>query len=69
MRAEATWKNSESFEENLIGRSEGPMTFRLILQPAMAVFLAIRAGLRDAREGKPPLSLTALLIPPALAAD
>jgi hypothetical protein len=45
------------------------MTFRLILQPAMAVFLAIRAGLRDAREGKPPLSLTALLIPPALAAD
>ncbi len=30
------------------------MTFRLIMQPAMAVFFAIRAGLRDAREGQPP---------------
>ncbi len=40
--------------ENLIGRSDGPMTFRLIMQPAMAVFLAIRAGLQDAREGQPP---------------
>jgi hypothetical protein len=39
--------------EDLIGRSDGPMTFRLIIQPAMAVFFAIRAGLRDAREGRP----------------
>lgn len=38
---------------NLIGRVHGPLTFRLILQPAMAVFLAIRAGLKDAREGRP----------------
>ena len=30
------------------------MTFRLILQPAVAVLLAIRAGLHDAREGQPP---------------
>jgi hypothetical protein len=44
--------------ENLIGRSDGPMTFRLIMQPAMAVFLAIRAGLRDAREGQPPFLWT-----------
>ena len=36
--------------ENLVGRVGGPMTFRLILQPTMAVFLAIRAGLKDARE-------------------
>ena len=40
--------------EDLIGRSDGPMTFRLIMQPAMAVLFAIRAGLRDAREGQPP---------------
>jgi len=40
--------------EDLIGRSVGPMTFRLIMQPAMAVLFAIRAGLRDAREGQPP---------------
>src|SRR3954469_8437319 len=30
------------------------MTFRLIIQPAMHIFFAIRAGLRDAREGQPP---------------
>ena len=30
------------------------MTFRLIMQPAMAAFFAIGAGLRDAREGQPP---------------
>lgn len=40
--------------ENLIGRVHGPLTFRLIIQPAVALFLAIRAGLRDAREGRPP---------------
>ncbi len=40
--------------EDLIGRPGGPMTFRLMMQPAMAALLAIRAGLRDAREGQPP---------------
>ena len=40
--------------EDLIARFTGPMKFRLLLQPAMAIFLAIRAGLKDAREGKPP---------------
>jgi hypothetical protein len=44
--------------ENLIGRSDGPMAFRLIIQPAVAVLLAIRAGLRDAREGQPPFLWT-----------
>jgi hypothetical protein len=34
------------------------MTFRLILQPAMAVLIAIRAGLHDAREGQPPFLWT-----------
>lgn len=40
--------------ENLIGRLHGPLTFRLILQPLVAVTLAFRAGLRDARAGRPP---------------
>lgn len=40
--------------ENLIGRSDGPMNFRLIIQPAVAILFAIRAGLRDARNGQPP---------------
>ena len=38
---------------NLIGRTSGPMNFRLIIQPAVATFIAIRAGLNDAREGRP----------------
>ena len=40
--------------EDLIRRVTGPMKFRLVLQPAMALFLGIRFGLKDAREGKPP---------------
>ena len=40
--------------ENLVGRTEGPMKMRLILQPLVAILLAIRAGLRDARQGKAP---------------
>jgi hypothetical protein len=39
---------------NLSGRLHGPMQFRLVLQPLMAALLAIRAGTRDAREGRPP---------------
>ena len=39
--------------ENLIGRSSGPMNLRLVIQPAVAGVLAIRAGLKDAREGRP----------------
>jgi hypothetical protein len=40
--------------ENLIARVTGPMKFRLLLQPSMAIFFAIREGLKDARDGKPP---------------
>src|SRR4029077_15449368 len=39
--------------ENLIGRWGGPMWFRLLIQPGVAIFFAVRAGLRDARLGKP----------------
>jgi hypothetical protein len=39
--------------EELVGRVHGPMTFRLILQPLTAAILAIRAAMRDAREGRP----------------
>ena len=35
------------------GRVGGPMTFRLVLQPTIATLVAVRAGLRDAREGRP----------------
>jgi hypothetical protein len=33
-------------------RVTGPMKFRLVLQPVMAAFFAIRSGLADARNGK-----------------
>ena len=39
--------------DNLFGRVDGPMSFRLIIQPVVATFLAIRAGWTDAREGRP----------------
>jgi hypothetical protein len=38
--------------EMLVGRSTGPMKLRLIIQPTVAAIFAIRAGLRDAREGR-----------------
>jgi hypothetical protein len=34
-------------------RFSGPMNFRLLLQPLVATILAVRAGLSDAREGRP----------------
>lgn len=39
--------------EIMAARISGPLKFRVILQPSMAVILAIRSGLRDARKGKP----------------
>jgi hypothetical protein len=39
---------------NLIGRIGGPLTFRLVLQPAAAAFFALRAGWKDARVGRVP---------------
>jgi len=38
---------------NLVGRWNGPMSFRILMQPAIAIFFAVRAGWRDARRGKP----------------
>jgi hypothetical protein len=40
--------------ENMLQRISGPLKFRLFLQPAMALFFAVRNGLSDARQGKPP---------------
>ena len=42
------------FAENMMDRVSGPMKFRLLLQPVMACFFAFRAGIQDARTGKPP---------------
>ena len=45
---------------NLIGRIGGPLTFRLVLQPTVAAYFAIRGGLKDAREGRRPHGLVIL---------
>ena len=39
--------------EQLLGRASGPLHFRLVVMPTVVTILAIRAGLRDAREGQP----------------
>ena len=40
--------------DNLVSRLHGPLTFRLLLQPSIAIFFAVRAALRDARENRAP---------------
>lgn len=40
--------------EDLNGRVSGPMRMRLLLQPLVAIVLAVLAGMKDAREGRPP---------------
>ena len=38
---------------NLFGRLDGPLHFRFIMQPLMAVIFAVIDGVKDARAGKP----------------
>jgi hypothetical protein len=49
--------------EHLVGRLSGPLTFRLLLQPAMATMFAVRDGLLDARAARPPFLWTILRSP------
>lgn len=44
----------------LIDRLTGPMFLRLVLQPTVAAILAVRAGLADARAGRPAYLWTVL---------
>ncbi len=40
--------------QNIVARPGGPMTFRFVLQPAMALIAATRDGVVDARLGRTP---------------
>lgn len=51
------------FWHNLIDRASGPMHLRLILQPLMATFFAVRAGLADGRQGRSAFLWTAITSP------
>ena len=47
---EAIWQR---FGENFLHRLDGPLHFRFIVQPLMAVIFATLDGLKDAKAGKP----------------
>jgi hypothetical protein len=49
--------------ENLLVRPSGPLALRFLLQPAVSTVLAIRDGIKDAREGRSPYVWTVLSNP------
>ena len=49
-----TAENLSRLWRDVLDRPGGPMTFRFILQPAMAIIAALRDGLHDARVGRTP---------------
>ncbi len=55
--------------EMLVGREHGPLSFRLIVQPLVAAAFAVRAGVRDARAGRPPFAWNVLTRPEARVED
>ena len=52
----------ERMWKDVLARPGGPMTFRFILQPVMAVVAALRDGISDARLGRPPYFWTILRV-------
>jgi len=56
----AVWKR---IWQNLLDRPTGPMTFRFILQPTMAVIAAFYDGIKDAKSGRSPYLWTMLRNP------
>jgi hypothetical protein len=39
--------------ENFLARPTGSLNLRFVVQPAIASVLALRSGMKDAREGRP----------------
>lgn len=58
-----TYGSFAQFLEKLVARLTGPMHFRLILQPLVAIALGIRDGLKDARAGRPPFLMDLIVRP------
>lgn len=50
---DATWEILSRGVEQLFGRASGPLHLRLFIMPTVVTILAIRAGLKDVREGQP----------------
>ena len=53
----------ERIWHDMLERPSGPVAFRFVLQPAMAVFVGIREGMRDAAAGRAPYFWTMLREP------
>lgn len=53
---------------DLLARPHGPYAFRLVVQPLIALLLAVRDGLRDAKTGRSPYFWTVLNDPEERAA-
>jgi len=51
------------FINDLVDRLTGPLHFRFLMQPAMAIFFGLRDGLKDAKRGKPAYSWELLTDP------
>jgi hypothetical protein len=49
-----SYENLGRLWRDILDRPGGPMTFRFILQPAMAIIAALRDGIKDARTGRRP---------------
>jgi hypothetical protein len=49
-----TWETFPRAWRNMVARASGPLSFRFILQPAMAALAAIHDGRKDARTGRSP---------------
>lgn len=41
-----------TYVTDFVGRFDGPLHFRLIMQPVMAILFAVRDGARDERDGR-----------------
>jgi len=39
--------------QNFVARPQGPLNLRFIIQPTLASIIALRAGLKDAKAGRP----------------
>ena len=54
---------SQQFLDDMAARLTGAMSFRFILQPAVAVVLGIKDGVNDAKSGTPPFVFDLLFHP------
>jgi hypothetical protein len=56
----SSFADIQTFWDEIAARPSGPMAFRFYLQPTMAALLALRDGIKDAREGDAPYFWTIL---------